>query len=85
MTIGVIIPDLTNPIFPSIIRGIEGHLAPLGLHERPIISRLNSLSHPVEIKAGMVLLLKLTAHHQMVFRQPESKRKSLLLTMELRS
>ena len=30
MTIGVIIPDLTNPIFPSIIRGIEGHLAPLG-------------------------------------------------------
>ena len=30
MTIGVIIPDLTNPIFPSIIRGIERHLAPLG-------------------------------------------------------
>lgn len=30
MTIGVIIPDLTNPIFPAIIRGIEGYLAPLG-------------------------------------------------------
>ena len=29
-TIGVIIPDLTNPIFPEIIRGIERHLAPLG-------------------------------------------------------
>jgi len=30
MTVGVIIPDLTNPIFPPIIRGIERHLAPLG-------------------------------------------------------
>ena len=30
MTIGVIIPDLTNPIFPAIMRGIEGHLGPLG-------------------------------------------------------
>lgn len=30
MTVGVIIPDLTNPIFPSIIRGIERQLAPLG-------------------------------------------------------
>ena len=30
MTVGVVIPDLTNPIFPEIIRGIEKHLAPLG-------------------------------------------------------
>lgn len=30
MTVGVVIPDLTNPIFPEIIRGIERHLAPLG-------------------------------------------------------
>jgi LacI family transcriptional regulator len=30
MTIGVIIPDLTNPIFPPMVRGIESHLAPCG-------------------------------------------------------
>lgn len=30
MTIGVIIPDLTNPIFPPIIRGIENYLSPRG-------------------------------------------------------
>lgn len=30
MTVGVVIPDLTNPIFPEIIRGIERYLAPLG-------------------------------------------------------
>ncbi len=30
MTIGVIIPDLTNPIFPPIVRGIDSHLAPRG-------------------------------------------------------
>ena len=35
-----------------------GHGLGLGLHERPIISRLNSLSHPVEIKAGMVFALE---------------------------
>ena len=30
MTIGVIIPDLTNPIFPPIVRGIESRLTPRG-------------------------------------------------------
>ena len=35
-----------------------GHGLGLGLHERPIISRLNSLTHPVEIKAGMVFALE---------------------------
>lgn len=30
MTIGVIIPDLTNPIFPPMIVGIENYLAPRG-------------------------------------------------------
>lgn len=30
MTIGVIIPDLTNPIFPPVIRGIENYLSPRG-------------------------------------------------------
>ena len=28
------------------------------LHERPIISRLNSLDHPVELKEGMVIALE---------------------------
>ena len=35
-----------------------GHGLGLGLHERPIISRLNSMSHPVEIKPGMVFALE---------------------------
>ncbi|HUW78856.1 MAG TPA: LacI family DNA-binding transcriptional regulator [Candidatus Nanopelagicaceae bacterium] len=30
MTIGVIVPDLTNPIFPPIVRGIDSFLAPRG-------------------------------------------------------
>src|SRR5690606_29686947 len=30
----------------------------LGLHERPIISRLNSFTDPVEIQAGMVFALE---------------------------
>jgi len=30
MTVGVVIPDLTNPIFPPIVRGIENFLAPRG-------------------------------------------------------
>ena len=35
-----------------------GHGLGLGLHERPVISRLNSLSNPVEIKTGMVFALE---------------------------
>ncbi|HEY4458993.1 MAG TPA: M24 family metallopeptidase [Pseudonocardiaceae bacterium] len=35
-----------------------GHGLGLGLHERPIISRLNSLISPVEIQAGMVFALE---------------------------
>ena len=30
----------------------------LGLHERPIISRLNSMKEPIELKAGMVFALE---------------------------
>lgn len=30
----------------------------LGLHERPIISRLNSLEHPVELQVGMVFAME---------------------------
>src|SRR6266480_4805773 len=35
-----------------------GHGLGLALHERPIISRLNSLQHPVELKEGMVFALE---------------------------
>jgi Xaa-Pro aminopeptidase len=35
-----------------------GHGLGLGLHERPVISRLNSLANPVEIKEGMVFALE---------------------------
>jgi len=30
MTIGVIVPDLTNPFFPPVVRGIENYLQPRG-------------------------------------------------------
>jgi Xaa-Pro aminopeptidase len=35
-----------------------GHGLGLGLHERPIISRLNSLTSPVELQTGMVFALE---------------------------
>jgi Xaa-Pro dipeptidase len=35
-----------------------GHGLGLGLHERPIISRLNSMREPVELKTGMVFALE---------------------------
>jgi Xaa-Pro dipeptidase len=35
-----------------------GHGLGLGLHERPIISRLNSMAEPVELKEGMVFALE---------------------------
>ena len=35
-----------------------GHGVGVGLHERPIISRLNSIDTPVEIKEGMVFALE---------------------------
>jgi Xaa-Pro aminopeptidase len=35
-----------------------GHGLGLGLHERPVISRLNSLTDPIELRAGMVFALE---------------------------
>ena len=35
-----------------------GHGVGVGLHERPIISRLNSFTEPLELKAGMVFALE---------------------------
>jgi Xaa-Pro aminopeptidase len=47
--------------FPSEMEafGLQfGHGVGVGLHERPIISRLNSLENPVEIKEGMLIALE---------------------------
>jgi Xaa-Pro dipeptidase len=35
-----------------------GHGLGLGLHERPVISRLNSMTAPIELQAGMVFALE---------------------------
>ena len=35
-----------------------GHGLGLGLHERPIISRLNSMTEPIELRVGMVFALE---------------------------
>jgi Xaa-Pro aminopeptidase len=35
-----------------------GHGLGLGLHERPVISRLNSLTDPIELRVGMVFALE---------------------------
>jgi Xaa-Pro aminopeptidase len=35
-----------------------GHGLGMALHERPVISRLNSIDHPMEIKEGMVFALE---------------------------
>ena len=54
MTVGVIIPDLTNPVFPPIIRGIENTLSEAGIttllgdtdnnpdRQRTILARMKS-------------------------------------------
>jgi Xaa-Pro aminopeptidase len=47
--------------FPSEMEafGLQfGHGLGLALHERPVISRLNSIDHPMEIKEGMVFALE---------------------------
>ncbi len=54
-------PAATDFGFPNEMAafGLQfGHGLGLGLHERPIISRLNSLSSPLEIRAGMVFALE---------------------------
>jgi len=54
-------PEATEFGFTSELEGFGlqfGHGLGLGLHERPVISRLNSLDNPVEIKEGMVFALE---------------------------
>ena len=54
-------PDATEFGFSSEMEafGLQfGHGLGLGLHERPVISKLNSLDDPVEIQEGMVFALE---------------------------
>jgi Xaa-Pro aminopeptidase len=54
-------PEAKDFGFPSEMAafGLQfGHGLGLGLHERPIISRLNSLDHPIELREGMVFALE---------------------------
>jgi Xaa-Pro aminopeptidase len=54
-------PEATDFGFASEMHafGLQfGHGLGLGLHERPIISRLNSLEHPIELREGMVFALE---------------------------
>jgi Xaa-Pro aminopeptidase len=54
-------PDATEFGFSSEMEafGLQfGHGLGLGLHERPVISKLNSLANPVEIEEGMVFALE---------------------------
>ena len=54
-------PEAEDFGFPSEMEafGLQfGHGVGVGLHERPIISRLNSLDDPIEIKEGMLFALE---------------------------
>jgi Xaa-Pro dipeptidase len=54
-------PEATDFGFSSEMEafGLQfGHGLGLGLHERPIISRLNSLQNPIELQEGMVFALE---------------------------
>jgi Xaa-Pro dipeptidase len=54
-------PEATEFGFPDEMEafGLQfGHGVGVGLHEPPIISRLNSLEHPIELQEGMVFALE---------------------------
>jgi Xaa-Pro dipeptidase len=60
-TVAKVWPDAQDFGFPSELAafGLQfGHGLGLALHERPIISKLVSLDHPMEIKTGMVFALE---------------------------
>jgi Xaa-Pro dipeptidase len=60
-TVAEVWPDAEAFGFPSELAafGLQfGHGLGLALHERPIISKLVSLEHPMEIKTGMVFALE---------------------------
>jgi Xaa-Pro aminopeptidase len=59
--VAAVLPKATEFGFDSELQafGLQfAHGLGLGLHERPIISRLNSMKDPVELKAGMVFAME---------------------------
>ena len=59
--VAALLPKATDFGFESEMEafGLQfAHGLGLGLHERPIISRLNSMEHPVELQVGMVFALE---------------------------
>jgi Xaa-Pro aminopeptidase len=59
--VAAVLPKATDFGFDSELQafGLQfAHGLGLGLHERPIISRLNSMKDPVELKAGMVFAME---------------------------
>ena len=71
--IGAVKPGVSTDVVARVLPraqdfGFDGELAAfglqfahglgLGLHERPIISRLNSLENPIELQAGMVFAME---------------------------
>jgi LacI family transcriptional regulator len=51
-SIGVVVPDLTNPLFPPIVRGIEAALAPHG-YVLLIVNTDNNLSQEAQLVASL--------------------------------
>ena len=51
-SIGVVVPDLTNPLFPPIVRGIEGALAPHG-YVLLIVNTDNNLVQEEQLVASL--------------------------------
>jgi LacI family transcriptional regulator len=47
-SVGVVVPDLTNPLFPPIVRGIEATLAPHG-YALLIVNTDNDLAHEQQL------------------------------------
>ena len=51
-SVGVVVPDLTNPLFPPIVRGIESALAPHG-YVLLIVNTDNNLSQEAQLVASL--------------------------------
>lgn len=51
-TIGVLLPDITNPIFPPMVRGLEDHLLPLGY----LAVIINTDNDPAQAAAAVSML-----------------------------
>ena len=51
-SIGVVVPDLTNPLFPPIVRGIEAALAPHG-YVLLIVNTDNNLTQEAQLVASL--------------------------------